>query len=67
MNSVKCPELVEWVDGIILLCKKADKPYVPNLSEIHSYCKTKKYDKCPYSAKIKDLMPHEKKTFIQVN
>jgi len=44
----KCPELVEWIDWTVLICKKGHKPYVPSYSELHSYCKSNNYDKCTY-------------------
>ncbi len=44
--TVKCPNLVEWVNWTILLCKAGDKPYVPTLSELDEYCKSEDYNKC---------------------
>ncbi|RJQ45029.1 MAG: hypothetical protein C4538_09150 [Nitrospiraceae bacterium] len=51
MNTVKCPNLVEWLDWVILMCKKGDRPYVPNSTELRTYCKNKSYGKCPHNAK----------------
>jgi len=49
MNENKCPNLVEWLDWVILMCKKGDRPYVPNSSELRAYCKNKSYGKCPHN------------------
>ena len=48
---MQCPNLVEWVDWVILLCKAADKPYVPSLFELEEYCKTNSYMECPFLLK----------------
>ncbi|RJQ23267.1 MAG: hypothetical protein C4560_00935 [Nitrospiraceae bacterium] len=52
MEEVKCPNLAEWQNWIILLCKKGSRPYVPKMSDLQTYCKTKNFSKCPYSAKV---------------
>lgn len=52
MNDIKCPNLVEWLEWVILMCKKGDRPYVPSASELRSYCKSKSYDKCPHNARF---------------
>lgn len=44
----KCPNLVEWIDWVILLCDKGKSPYVPDISELKKYCKTRIYHKCPF-------------------
>ena len=46
--SGKCPNLVEWIDWIILLCDKGKSPYVPDIHELRKYCKTDGYHKCPF-------------------
>jgi hypothetical protein len=48
MNITKCPNLVEWVDWVILLCEKGNKPYVPDVTELRKYCKSEDYRGCPY-------------------
>ena len=52
INDIKCPNLVEWLDWVILTCKKGDSPYVPNSTEVRSYCKNKSYNKCPHNTKF---------------
>lgn len=47
-KKIKCPQLMEWSDGIILLCKEGNIAHVPDLSEINSYCRTKTYSKCHF-------------------
>lgn len=44
----KCPHLAEWSDRVILMCNKGDRTYVPDLSDLQSYCKTKTFNKCHY-------------------
>ena len=53
----KCPHLVEWLDRVILMCDKSDSTYVPDLSDLQSYCKTKTYNKCHYSVKLDNFTP----------
>ena len=48
MTNIKCPNLVEWLDRVILSCEKSDRAYVPTLSELQRYCKSKGFQKCPY-------------------
>ncbi len=48
MNITKCPNLVEWVDWVILLCEKGNKPYIPDLSELRRFCKNDNFKSCPY-------------------
>lgn len=57
--DTKCPNLVEWLEWVILMCKKRDRPYVPNISELQSYCKTKTHNKCPYY-KLDNVTPSVK-------
>ncbi len=45
---MKCPNLVEWVDWVILLCKAGERPYVPSLFELEEYCNTENHKKCPF-------------------
>lgn len=52
MNNNKCPNLVEWLDWVILMCKKGDMPYVPNSSELRTYCKSKSFGKCPHNTPL---------------
>ncbi len=47
----KCPQLVEWTDRVILMCNKGDSTYVPDFSDLQSYCKTSTYNKCHYFVK----------------
>ncbi len=49
MHSDKCPNLVEWSKSIILICKKGETPYVPELNELRQYCKNTNFHKCPFS------------------
>jgi len=49
MSENKCPNLVEWLDWVILMCNKGDRPYVPNTSELRTYCKNKSYRRCPHN------------------
>jgi hypothetical protein len=49
--NIKCPQLVEWSDRVILICNKGDSTYVPDLSDLQSYCKTNTYNKCHYFVK----------------
>lgn len=51
MNAVRCPNLVEWLDWVILMCKKGDRPYVPNSNELRTYCKSRSHTKCPHNVK----------------
>lgn len=55
--SSKCHNLVEWRDGIILLCEKGDGCYVPKLSELKQYCKSKDYNTCPIYSKFPEISP----------
>jgi hypothetical protein len=55
MNIAKCPNLVEWLDWVILLCEKGNKPYIPDLSELQKYCKNNNYNSCPYYIKPEDM------------
>ncbi len=45
---MSCPNLVERINWVILLCKAGERPYVPTLPELHEYCKNEKYNNCPY-------------------
>lgn len=47
-NCAKCPELVEWIEWTILICKKGNRPYMPSYPELHKYCKSINHDNCPY-------------------
>ena len=55
MNVTKCPNLVEWVDWVILLCEKGNKPYIPDLSELKKYCKNNNYSGCPYYSTTEEM------------
>ncbi len=48
---MRCPNLVEWIDWIILICKAGERPYVPKLQELHEYCKSEDYSQCPHYLK----------------
>jgi hypothetical protein len=56
MNNIKCPNLVEWLDWVILMCKKGDRPYVPNSTELRSYCKNRSYNKCPHNTNLEQAL-----------
>ena len=47
MGAQKCHNLVEWLDGVILLCEKGDGFYVPKLTDLKRYCKSKDHSSCP--------------------
>jgi len=51
----KCPNLVEWLDWVIILCKRGERPYVPSLAEMHRYCKKNSFSKCPYFLKTESI------------
>lgn len=55
--KVRCPDLVEWRDWIILSCKKDDRHYVPDPAELQTYCKNKNFGKCPHHARSGNVMP----------
>ncbi len=55
MGAQKCHNLVEWLDGVILLCEKGDGFYVPKLTDLKQYCKSKDHSKCPFYMKFSDL------------
>jgi hypothetical protein len=57
MNTRNCHNLVEWLEGVILLCEKGEGFYVPKLSELKQYCKNKDYNDCPFYTKFKDARP----------
>lgn len=44
----KCPNLVEQLEWVILLCKKGDHPYTPDFSELKQFCKNRDYMRCPF-------------------
>ena len=54
MGVPKCHNLVEWLDGVILLCEKGDGCYVPKLTDLKRYCKSKDHSSCPYYMKFSD-------------
>mgnify|MGYP001567648936 FL=1 len=45
---MQCPNLVEWVDWVILLCKAGERPYVPSLFELKECCKSEEHRRCPF-------------------
>ncbi|UCH46090.1 MAG: hypothetical protein JSV11_05115 [Nitrospiraceae bacterium] len=51
----KCPNLVEWLDWVIILCKKGERPYVPSLAEMQRYCKNNSFSRCPYYLKTENI------------
>jgi hypothetical protein len=51
MKTVKCPNLVEWLDWVIFLCKAGNKPYTPDYFELSRHCKSSDYRNCPYHVK----------------
>jgi len=53
----KCPQLMEWSGGIILMCKEGDIAHVPDLSEISSYCRTDTYSKCHFHTQSNNITP----------
>ncbi len=55
MSTHKCHNLVEWLDGVILLCEKGDGCYVPKLTDLKQYCKSKDHYKCPFNVKFSDF------------
>jgi hypothetical protein len=63
----KCPQLVEWSGGIILMCKEGNIAHVPNLSEINSYCRTKTYSKCHFYMQSNNFTPAVKKVSNNIN
>ncbi len=54
MKDHRCSNLVEWVDGVILLCDENGGYYVPEQSHIKQYCKNKQNSKCPYHTACAD-------------
>ena len=54
MGARKCHNLVEWLDGVILLCEKGDGFYVPELTDLKQYCKSKDHSSCPFYTKFTD-------------
>ncbi len=57
MSEKKCHNLVEWLDGVILLCEKGDGFYVPKLSDLKQYCKSKDHNNCPFYMKFSEFRP----------
>ncbi len=57
MSEKNCRNLVEWLDGVILLCEKGDGFYVPKLSDLKQYCKSKGHSNCPFYLTFADLKP----------
>lgn len=55
MGTNRCNNLVEWLDGVILLCEKGDGFYVPNNSDLKQYCKSTAHNKCPFYLKFEDF------------
>lgn len=47
-DNNKCPDLVEWPDKVIFLCKAGDKPYTTDCFELTRHCKNRDYRNCPY-------------------
>jgi hypothetical protein len=47
MNNTKCPNLVEWLDWVILLCERGNRSYVPDIYELKQFCK-RDYHRCPF-------------------
>lgn len=58
----KCPNLVEWLDWVIILCKKGERPYVPSLAEMQRYCKNNSFSKCPYYLKTEKIDKFDRAT-----
>lgn len=54
MHTNRCNNLVEWLDGVILLCEKGDGFYVPDHTDLKQYCKSKAHNKCPFYLKFAD-------------
>ncbi len=46
-TAIKCHNLVEWLEWVILLCEARDRPYVPDLGELNKFCKNGNHAKCP--------------------
>jgi len=55
MVTNECDNLVEWLDGVILLCEKGDGFYVPNNTDLKRYCKSKAHNKCPFFQKFAEF------------
>ncbi len=53
---MKCPHLNHW---IVATCKIDGRIYVPSVFQLHEYCRTRGYKKCPFfvkdSSKIKEV------------
>ena len=62
---MQCPNLVELVNSVILLCKAGERPYVPNLFQLGEYCKANSYRECPFLLKEHN---HEERydTFMKI-
>lgn len=48
MKTIKCPNLIENQDWIVLLCDKGGKTNVSDSSEFRQYCNSKNYKSCNY-------------------
>jgi len=59
METVTCPDLVEWLDWVIFICKAGNKPYTPDYFELSMHCKSSNHRDCPYH-----VNPGEKATDI---
>jgi hypothetical protein len=46
---MKCPKLKQWY---VLTCYASNEPYIPSLFQLHEYCKSKDYKKCPFFLKL---------------
>ena len=40
------------LDWSITSCLANDRPYTPSISELHEYCESKNYSKCPVLLKM---------------
>ena len=63
----KCPQLMEWSGGIILMCREGNIAHVPDLSEINLYCRAKTYSKCHFHLQSNNLTPAVKKMSSNIN
>lgn len=44
-ETMKCPHLEKWV---VSVCKAKENLYVPSNFQLHEYCRTQSYRKCPF-------------------
>jgi hypothetical protein len=64
VKGKRCPNLVEWIEWVILLCEKGKNPGIPNDSELHQYCKSNNYINCPFFAKLEESLSNADTTYF---